>query len=75
MKEKNSNLLDFIGFEDLTNPANTKNISVFSKDVFDSHLSFDVYSKKLKEGKLFEGKYMAEKSYLRLGNKIYSLEL
>jgi len=38
LKNSNSNLLDFIGFEDITSEKESKKIPAFSKPVFEEHL-------------------------------------
>lgn len=67
LKRQNSNLLDFVGFS----CANT----FFSKEIYPEHLSFTETSQKIRQGLLFEGKFMAEKSYFKLANQIIKLNL
>jgi len=38
LKNSNSNLLDFIGFEDITSEKESKKIPAFSKPVYEEHL-------------------------------------
>lgn len=35
----------------------------------------ETYTQKVRQGKLFEGKYMGEKSYFRIGGQTYKLDL
>lgn len=43
--------------------------------LFEEHLELKQAQKMIKEGKLFEGKYMAEKSYIKIGKNMYKIKL
>lgn len=43
--------------------------------IFEEHLELKDAQKKVKEGKLFEGKYMAEKSYFKIGKTMHKIKL
>ncbi len=67
LKAKNSNLLDFVGFSGES--------SFFSKEVYPEHKSPLEAMQGVQKGKLFEGKFMAEKSYFKLANQMIKLDL
>jgi hypothetical protein len=46
-----------------------------NEPIFEEHLEVKEAVKKIKEGKLFEGKYMDEKSYFKIGRQIYKVKL
>lgn len=43
--------------------------------MFEEHIEPKLALKKVKEGKLFEGKFMAEKSYFKVGKTMYKIKL
>ena len=67
LRQNNSNLLDFVGF--------SGDKSFFSKNVHPEHKNFVEASQGVRQGTLFEGKYMDSKSYFKLAGKVIKLEL
>jgi hypothetical protein len=67
LRATNSNLLDFVGFSGQD--------AFFSKQCHEEHLSAVDSSQAVRQGTLFEGKFMAERSYLKLAGSMVKLDL
>lgn len=48
---------------------------IFKSAVFDEHMEVGEAVDGVRQGKLFEGKFMNEKSYFKVGTKMVKLEL
>ena len=46
-----------------------------TEPLFEEHFEIKDAQKKIKSGKVFEGKYMAEKSFFKIGKTMHKIKL
>lgn len=59
-------MLDFVGFSEIDDME--------QEAIWEEHIEGKEAQRLVREGKLFEGKYMSEKSYFKIGKQMFKVK-